>query len=136
MTYLFILTHSLVLSKSYRKTVVQSMQPILFPELSILQIKKYSFLYSLSCRFSLPAARPFIWLFDYLSSPIFGLFYIVITQSALFPFDFGIELLSNVTLLAIELLPEVANGMMAFPEKSYFSRKVLIGRGHTFHHIG
>lgn len=95
MTYLFILTHSLVLSKSYRKTVVQSMQPILFPELSILQIKKYSFLYLLSCRFSLPAARPFIWLFDYLSSPIFGLFYIVITQSALFPFDFGIELLEQ-----------------------------------------
>ena len=95
MTYLFILTHSLVLSKSYRKTVVQSMQPILFPELSILQIKKYSFLYSLSCRFSLPAARPSIWLFDYLSSPIFGLFYIVITQSALFPFDFGIELLEQ-----------------------------------------
>ena len=59
------------------------------------QIKKYSFLYSLSCRFSLPAARPFIWLFDYLSSPIFGLFYIVITQSALFPFDFGIELLEQ-----------------------------------------
>ena len=34
------------------------------------------------------------------------------------------------------LPPEVANGITVLPEKSYFSRNVLTGRGHKFHHIG
>ena len=44
--------------------------------------------------------------------------------------------LSCFTLPVIELPPEVANGMTVLPEKSYFSKNALTGRGHKSHHIG
>lgn len=42
----------------------------------------------------------------------------------------GYSALSCFTLPVIELPPEVANGMTVLPEKSYFSKNALTGRGH------